>query len=416
MPNPTHVYESDSAEQTELTPELERLFRALVARAPREASKLLDGYPETFVVEMLEMLNPAMAVDVLECLPDARQQAILAAASPETSGQWMRNETYPEHTIGRLMQPPLAVFRPETTIAEATEQIRRLTRHTIITYGFVTDENEKLRGVIVMRDLLLGRPEQEVQEIMLRNPFYLEPGMTLTEAMNAVLARHYPVYPVCDARGQLVGLLRGQMLFEAQAVELSAQPGSMVGVEKQERLTTPWARSLKFRHPWLQVNLVSGFIAAAVVGYFQDTIDRILVLAGFVPVLIGQSSNTGVQTLSVALRGMTLGELHSGRARILVLKETWLGFVNGLLTGITAGIGMLVFAKLQGNPQALMLALVVFLAVIGSCLLSGIAGALVPLIMRKCGADPVTASSIVLTTITDVASLAVFLGLATWIV
>ena len=190
----------------------------------------------------------------------------------------------------------------------------------------------------------------------------------------------------------------------------------MVGVEKEERLTTHWARSLRFRHPWLQVNLVSGFIAAGVVGYFQDTIDRILVLAVFVPVLIGQSSNTGVQTLSVALGGMTLGELHSGRARHLVLKETWLGFVNGLLTGVTAAVGMLVFARFQGNPHAFTLAWVVFLAVTGSCLLSGIAGALVPLIMRKCGADPVTASSIVLTTITDVASLAVFLGLATWIV
>jgi magnesium transporter len=414
--NPTPSQETSSPETQEMTPELRKLFRAVVERAPSEAAPLLEGYPETFVVEMLELLNPAMAVDVLECLPDDREQAVLAAASPETSRQWMRNESYPEHTIGRLMQPPLAVFRPETTIGEATEQIRRLTRHAIITYGFVTDKNEKLFGVIVMRDMLLGWADQQVEEIMLRNPFYLHPEMTLTEAMNAVLARHYPVYPVCDASGQLLGLLRGQMLFEAQAVELSAQPGSMVGVEKQERLTTPWLRSMRFRHPWLQVNLVSGFIAAAVVGYFQDTIDRILVLAVFVPVLIGQSSNTGVQTLSVALRGMTLGELHSGRARLLVAKETWLGFVNGLLTGVTAGIGMLVFAKLQGNPQALLLAWVVFLAVTGSCLLSGIAGALVPLIMRKCGADPVTASSIVLTTITDVASLAVFLGLATWIV
>jgi magnesium transporter len=407
---------ANAPETQELAPELERLFRALVARAPREAAQLLYGYPETFVVDMLELLNPAMAVDVLECLPDDRQQAVLAAAPPESSRQWMRNESYPDHTIGRLMQPPLAAFRPEATIAEATEQIRRLTRHTIITYGFVIDENEKLLGVIVMRDMLLGRPEQAVHEIMLRDPFYLEPGMTLTEAMNAVLARHYPVYPVCDGGGKLLGLLRGQMLFEAQAVELSAQPGSMVGVEKAERLTTHWTRSLRFRHPWLQVNLISGFIAAAVVGYFQDTIDRILVLAVFVPVLIGQSSNTGVQTLSVALRGMTLGELPSGRAQILVAKETWLGFLNGLLTGVTAGIGMLVFATLQRNPQAWRLSLVVFLAVTGSCLLSGIAGALVPLIMRRFGADPVTASSIVLTTITDVASLAVFLGLATWMI
>ena len=405
-----------SPETQDLTPEIQELFGKLSERGPREASKLLLDYPETFVVDMLELLNPAMAVDVLECLPEERQQAVLAAAPAETSRQWMRNESYPEHTIGRLMQPPLAVFRPETTIGDAIEQIRTLTRHTIITYGFVTDDSEQLLGVIVMRDMMLGRREQQVQEIMLTNPFYLHPEMTLTEAMNAVLARHYPVYPVCGAGGELIGLLRGQMLFEAQAVELSAQAGSMVGVEKQERLTTPWTRSLRFRHPWLQVNLISGFIAAAVVGYFQNTIDRILVLAVFVPVLIGQSSNTGVQTLSVALRGMTLGELHSGRARILVAKETWLGFLNGLLTGVTAAAGMLLFARIQGNAQALLLALVVFLAVTGSCLLSGIAGALVPLIMRRFGADPVTASSIVLTTITDVASLAVFLGLATWMI
>lgn len=408
--------EASSSNQQELQPELQKLFRQLVERAPREAVEMLGDYPEPFVVQMLELLNPAMAQDVIDCLPDARRQAVLAAAPIATSRQWMRNDSYPEHTIGRLMQPPLAVFSPETTIGEATEQIRRLSRLAIITYGFVIDEEDKLLGVIVMRDMMLGRLNQPLREIMLTNPFYLNPRMSLTEAMNAVLARHYPVYPICDDEGRLVGLLRGQMLFEAQAVELSAQPGSMVGVEKQERLTTPWMRSLRFRHPWLQVNLVSGFIAAAVVGYFQGTIDRILVLAVFVPVLIGQSSNTGVQTLSVALRGLTLGELRSGRERQMVIKETWLGFVNGALTGVTAAIGMFVFAKIQGNAQALLLAWVVFLAVTGSCLMSGIAGALVPLIMRKFGADPVTASSIVLTTITDVVSLAVFLGLATWLI
>lgn len=408
--------ETASTNSQQIEPELQRLFRAVVERGPREAVEMLADYPETFVVDMLELLNPAMAQDVLDCLPDARRQAVIAAAPPATSRQWMRNDAYPEHTIGRLMQPPLAVFTPETTIFEATELIRQLSRLAIITYGFVIDDDDKLLGVVVMRDMMLGRPNQTLREIMLTDPFYLNPRMTLTEAMNAVLARHYPVYPICDENARLLGLLRGQMLFEAQAVELSAQPGSMVGVEKQERLTTPWIRSLRFRHPWLQVNLVSGFIAAAVVGYFQGTIDRILVLAVFVPVLIGQSSNTGVQTLSVALRGLTLGELRRGRERHLVIKETWLGFVNGALTGVTAAIGMFVFAKFQGNSQALLLSLVVFLAVTGSCLMSGIAGALVPLIMRKCGADPVTASSIVLTTITDVVSLAVFLGLATWMI
>jgi magnesium transporter len=400
----------------EIEPELRELFIKVVEREPRDAVGMLEPYPDEFVVRMLELLNPAMAQDVLGCFSAPRRQSIVATAPPELHQQWMRNQAYPENTVGRLIQPPLAVFHPETTVAEATEQIRRLAPKTIITYGFVTDGQEKLLGVIVMRDLLLARDDQRVDEIMLTDPFYLTPEMSLTEAMRAVLVRHYPVYPVCDKTGRLIGLLRGQMLFEAQAVELSAQPGTMVGVEKEERLTTPWPRSLRFRHSWLQVNLFAGFIAAGVVAYFQETIDRIVAVAAFLPVLIGQAGNTALQTLAVALRGMTLGELRSGKEGRLVAKETLLGTLNGALTGVTAALGMYLFATMLKSPAAFTLSVVVFAATTLSCLLSGIAGAMVPLVMRRFGADPATASSIVVTTITDVSSLAVFLALATYLV
>ena len=132
-----------------------------------------------------------------------------------------------------------------------------------------------------MRDMLRAHSNQRLEEIMLTNPFYLTPEMSLPDAMRSVLVRHYPVYQVCDKTGRLLGLLRGQMLFEAEAIALSAQPGEMVGVESEERLTTPWVRSLKFRHPWLQVNLLCGLFAAAVVGFFQETIDRIIALGVF---------------------------------------------------------------------------------------------------------------------------------------
>jgi magnesium transporter len=261
--------------------------------------------------------------------------------------------------------------------------------------------------------MLLAGAEQRLEDIMVRNPFKLRPEMELVDAMRATMVRHYPVYPVCEEDGKLIGLVRGQMLFEARTVELSLQPGSMVGVEKEERLATAWTRSFRFRHPWLQANLLLGFIAAAVVGLFQGTIDRLVLLAVFLPVVIGQSSNTGVQTLAVALRSMTLGELRAGKEWPLVLKETLLGVLNGALTGVTAAVGMFIFAKVQKSPDAFGLAAVVFLAMTASCLVAGIFGAIVPLILRKFGTDPATASSIVLTTITDVVSLAVFLGLAT---
>ena len=374
---------------------------------------MLEPYPDEFVVQMLELLNPSAALNILQRFDLARRQRILATASTETDRQWMRNQTYPERTIGRLMQPPLAVFRPQTTVAEATEQIRHLARKAIITYAFVTDDQDKLLGVVVMRDMLLAQSGQRLDEIMLANPFYLTPDMSLTDAMRAVLVRHYPVYPVCEKTGRLIGLLRGQMLFEAEAIELSAQPGAMVGVEREERLTTAWLRSLKFRHPWLQINLFCGLLAAVVVGLFQETIDHIIALAVFLPVLIGQAANTGVQALSVSLRGITLGDLRSGRESLLVVKEMLLGTFNGALTGVTGGIAMFIFATMIKSPAAVMLGFVVFLATTISCLISGVAGAMVPLVLKRLGTDPAMASSIVVTTFTDVGCLAVFLGLAT---
>src|SRR5688500_11940520 len=234
--------------------------------------------------------------------------------------------------------------------------------------------------------------------------------------MRQVVRRHFPVYPVCEAERTLIGQVRGQAMFEEQAYEISAQAGRMVGVDKEERLTTPWLRSLKFRHPWLQLNLLTAFIAAAVVGLFQGTIDRMVILAAFLPVLAGQSGNTGCQALAVALRGMTLGELKPGREKALVMKEALLGLCNGALVGVSAGIGMYITARMQSHPAALILAFIVFFAMIGSCVISGLSGALIPLILRRLGADPATASSIFLTTATDVASMGLFLSLATILV
>jgi CheY-like chemotaxis protein len=197
-----------------------------------------------------------------------------------------------------------------------------------------------------------------------------------------------------------------------RSLELSLQPGAMVGVEKEERPATHWHRSLRLRHPWLQVNLFTAFTAAAVVGFFQGTINRLLILTIFLPVLVGQSANTGSQALAITLRGITLGDLETGREEALLRKEALLGLLNGALVGLVAAVAMYAVASAQHLASATMLGTVVFLAMIGSCVVSGICGAVVPLVLKRLGADPVTASSIILTTVTDVVSMAMLLGLA----
>ena len=399
---------SDPASSQELAAEA-------TMRGSRDVVRLLADVPPATIVEVLQSMNPAAAGDVLEDLPPERRNAVLTAASPQQRAQWIRNERYPEDSIGRLMELPNAVFRPDQTIADTVEFVRELAKSTLVTYLFVV-EGGKFVGIITMRDLLLADRSSRLRDVMLRNPFFLTPQMPVGDAMKEVVRRHFPVYPVCEADGTLVGMVRGQTIFEEQTYEISAQAGRMVGVDKEERLTTPWLRSLKFRHPWLQLNLLTAFIAAAVVGIFQGTIDRMVILAAFLPVLAGQSGNTGCQALAVALRGMTLGELKPGRERALVMKEALLGLCNGALVGISAGVGMYITARAQSHPSALMLSFIVFLAMIGSCVVSGLSGALIPLILRRLGADPATASSIFLTTATDVASMGLFLSLATILV
>ena len=385
-------------------------------RGAREAAEIVAAQDDDSAVEVLRSLNPAVAQDILAELDEERVSRLLASVTPAEAAIWKKNQSYPEDTIGRMMEAPTAIFRPQVSVSQATEVVRELVKRAFVTYGFVVDGAGKLAGIITMRDLLLSRPDAKLEDIMLKDVFYLSPEMPLREAMKAVLNRHFPVYPVCDAQQRLLGQVRGQAMFEEQAFEISAQAGSMVGVDKEERLATPWARSLKFRHPWLQLNLLTAFIAAAVVGTFQDTVDKVVILAMFLPVLAGQSGNTGCQALAVALRGMTLGELAPGSERALVMKEAFLGLLNGALVGITAGLGMYFVASAQNNPAALTLAAIVMVAMIGSCIISGISGALIPLTLRKLGADPATASSIFLTTATDVASMGIFLSLATWLV
>jgi magnesium transporter len=381
----------------------------------RAAQKLanLDG---SVIARQLMHLSAGFAQDVLGALPTGARERAISAAPLDVAAQWQRNAMYDAGTVGRMMEPVVAAFPPESQVGEIIEELRELVSRALITYVYVVDDEKQLLGIVTMRDLLFSTPERTLDEVMLRGAFALHAAMSMEDAMRLVLDRHYPVYPVVDAERRLIGLVRGQTMFEAQAYEISLQAGTMVGLEKEERLGTPWARSLKLRHPWLQLNLLTAFVAAAVVGFFQDTIDRLVILALFLPVLAGQSGNTGCQALAVTLRSMTLGELKPGSERPLMAKETWVGCVNGIGVGIAAAVGMYITASTQSQAQPWMLALVVFLAMVASCMASGISGALIPLTLKRFGFDPATASSIFLTTATDVVSMGLLLALATILV
>ncbi len=385
------------------TPEQNRLLREMRARVPADAAELLEKESPERIESALAQLPQQFARRVAAHLPDHLRPQRFAKG----------DEPAPD-TVGELMEAPRGVMSPQTTVAKAIEFLRAADGVEEITYLYVADPDQRLLGLIVLRDLVLAAPEDTLSEVMISNPFRFTTDVKVLDAVKAAARRQYPVYPVCDGDGKLVGLARGWRLMEAQAFEISAQSGRMVGLSKEERISTGIWDSFRKRHPWLQVNLLTAFLAGFVVSMFSGTIEKIVALAAFLPILAGQSGNNGCQALAITLRGYTLGEMEGFPLRKLLIKEISLGFLNGFFTGIVAGIAM--YVTTADKTQAPLLALVILLAMTGSCMASGFFGVMVPMALKRFGADPATASSIFLTTGTDIAGMGLMLFLATTIV
>lgn len=385
--------------------EIARLVRAIRARVPLDGAHMLSKEtPERIAAVFAEL--PQVFVDHIRAYLPADLQA-------KVQGPLGGIE---ENTVAEMMEPALAVLPQTTTAEQAIDFLRRHESPRLITYIYVTDAEERLTGLIVIRDLILADPDQPLRDIMLPAPFALTADMDLADADRAAIHRHYPVYPVVDPDNHVIGIVRGWRLFERQAIEISAQSGQMVGVDKEERLYTGIWRAFKMRHGWLQVNLLTAFVAGFVVSLFEGTIAQIVTLAAFLPILAGQSGNTGCQALAITLRGITLGDLKHFPVRKLIRKELILGALNGVLTGAVAGLAMIWSSGGFSSPEGPMLGLVILLAMTGACMASGLFGVLVPLTLRRMGADPCTASSIFLTTGTDIAGMGLMLLLATVLV
>ena len=380
------------------------------------------------IIESIEDLNPVEAAsllgvqpqeairDVLAGLPEERALSIASHLPGSVSPEVLDTVAIVgdiEVRIGDIMSAPIGIVLADTTVAGAMDDLVHMELSSEITYFYVVDATGKLLGVVTLRDLLLNRPGQTLCDVMTPEPFSFSPDTALSEAVKSALVRHHRLYPVVDESEKLVGLVYGWQLFESVASEISAQTGSMVGLDREERIGTPILAAFKMRHPWLQVNLLTAFAAAFVVAIFEETIAQIVVLAVFLPVLAGQSGNTGCQALAITLRGLTLGELGDYPIKKLLGKELVLGALNGLGVGLIAALGMWFYAAGSGMESPLALAIVILVAMTGACMGSGVFGVMVPLTMRRFGTDPAMSSSIFLTTMTDIVGMGLMLALAT---
>jgi magnesium transporter len=310
------------------------------------------------------------------------------------------------------MHPSPLVLNENKTVEDVITELKKIHKNKQFTYGMVVDEANIMTGVLVFKDVFYHESNAILKDICIKNPVCLKAKDEIIETFIKVAGMQIPEFPVVDDAGKLLGTLRGSHVNDAHGLQISAQSSLMVGASPEEGLDSSLAKCVKLRGPWLLVNLVTAFVAGAVVGVFQDTIDQIVLLAMFLPILAGQSGNTGAQALAVLIREMTLGDVGA-KIKKQLAKEAFLGIVHGLVTGAICAVVMYMLAIQQNNPHAMALAIIILVSMVASCIVSGLMGAFVPVTLKKFGADPAAASSIFLTTGTDVVSMGVMLFLAT---
>jgi len=408
----------------------DEVARFLDERVPRETALIVhDAGPEA-AVHLLELLNPRVAADVVRNLPveaakialrqmhpsraapivasfDATEREAVLSRLPRKFASEVRELlTYPFDTAGALMDPRITAFAPETTVDDALRKMRTFKEKELGAI-YLTDTSGRLVGTVPLGEIATATPETRLKDLVRGNPVGVHATANREEIVNYLNEQRVATLPVIDSSQRLVGVIRYRALVAAAEAEATMSMQTMVGVSQEERALSGVAFAVRQRLPWLEINLATAFLAAFVVGLFEGTIAQVTALAVLLPVVAGQSGNSGMQALAVTMRGLALREVRLSHWPRLIVKEAGVGILNGLAVAATTMVGVFIWS------QSIGITVVIGTAMVMAMVLAGLAGAAIPLIMKWAGQDPAQSSAIVLTTVTDCSSFLSFLGLAT---
>jgi magnesium transporter len=381
-------------------------MEALSELGPEAGSALLATRPAEEIAKLAQEIPSDDAAALIDHLPEELSAAVLDLMRPKESGVVENLLEYAERTAGRIMNPNVFALNEDMTVGEAITELQSNRDVEMVFYLYVVDERRHLVGVVSLRRLLLVSPETPLKRIMTADLISARVDMDQEEVARQVAAYNLLAIPVVDEENKLVGIITVDDVIDVIKDEATEDFYRMAGVSGDERAFTPARESLRKRLPWLGVNLVTAFIAAGVVAFFEDTIALLPALAIFMPIVAGMGGNAGTQTLTVVVRGIALGELTWSNSQKALLKEMLVGIGNGVVLGVLAA---LIVWMTRGNP---MLGAVLGMAMIINMFVAAAAGTLVPLGLRAANVDPALASSVFITTMTDVFGFFSFLGLA----
>ena len=358
--------------------------------------------------DVLDEAEPGVGEDVLRGIPDAR---------PE----WKRESTtkrrgaipllkYADDTAGGLMNPEFLAVNRHLTAILALDGIRIRARNAEVTsYAPVVDDVHRLVGNVAIVDLALARDDEVVADLAQDDVVSVTVHTDQEECARIMQRHNVNELPVVDAAGVLRGIIMADDVLDVLKEEATEDMYRLAGVG-HEAVFGPFGGAVKSRLPWLGVNLATAFMAAMVIGLFETTIGKVVALAVLLPLVTSQGGMGGIQTLTLAVRSMALGELPSAQGMRLVSRELILGAAHGLLFGLLVGIAAYAW---KGDYT---LGVVLAVAMLGNMVIAGLTGAGVPLLLRKAGLDPAVSSAVFITTFTDIMGILLFLGIATAVI
>jgi len=373
---------------------------------PDTAARLLNQMPPALSRQLLSELAPTDAVRILGQMEEGDFDSQLGHLDPAVAKDLKELLEYPPMTAGRLMDPLVMAHRRDSTAGETLERLRKKAMRTARCL-FLVDDELRLTGWVTLEDVALADPAMLVKHLEKPLKTTVRPIDSIDRVTEAFERGHLLDVPVVNHAGQFMGAVLHDELAQTVQENATGDMLTMVGADKSEKaLSSPWFATRK-RMPWLQVNLLTAFLAAAVVGLFEATIAQVTALAVLLPVVAGQSGNAGAQALAVTMRGLALREITVRQWARVMRKEVLAGLLNGVSIALTCGVAVLVWSQSWG------LVAVITSSMILAMIAAGFAGALIPVMLTKLGQDPATSSSIILTTVTDVAGFFSFLGIAT---
>jgi len=370
------------------------------------AAEVLDGFGKTLIKQLLGKADTVHAARVLSRLPVERREQLLSLADAAKAREVKDIMQYPDDTAGALMDVSFMVLHPDMTVRETLQRLRRHKPRSVQHLYFNSETPPGLRRVDI-QTLALADPRTTLMELSTGTHAAVSPTAEIDEVVEQFEKSKLMDLPVIDVNGKLMGVIHHEALVSAVREDTSADLLTMVGASKEERALSSISFVVRKRLPWLQINLLTAFLAASVVGLFENTIAKFTALAVLLPVVAGQSGNTGAQALAVTMRALALREISVSHWRRVARKEIIAALINGIAVSLTTAVGVLVWSSSPG------LALVIGSSMILSMMAAGLAGVVVPITLSAVGQDPAQSSSIILTTITDVTGFFTFLGIAT---